>query len=394
MNILLDEHEIEVREALTEFFREECTSKVVREALASSLGYSENLWRKFAELGWIGLCLPENCGGQGLPLTHLCLALEEAGYRIAPLPFYATMVAAAVLARHGGEHHRTMLSKVATGDLVLSFAHSEKSGRWFQPELGMTGRIAGNRVILEGSKYFVEFFELSGKCLVTVMLDGQEPAAILVDCVAEGISIERLVTMGGDEVTIATFDKVEVPIENLLGAPGSYGAVVADIENFGALLLVPLMQGAARRALHLGVEYINQREAFGRPIGSFQSMQHLAADMLNAVDGAQLLSREAFWLESRGIAASVEISQAKAFANDKCLMVCRSAQQMFGGLGFIAETDINLWYRRTAAWSMRGGTTREHRDRVARALLDSEGVVRLGVRLEDPAPASRAGTGR
>ncbi len=105
----------------------------------------------------------------------------------------------------------------------------------------------------------------------------------------------------------------------------------------------------------------------------------MAADMLNGVDGTQLLAREAIWLMSKDMPARVEVAQAKSLGNVKCLMVVRCCQQFHGGIGFIMDTDINLWYRRVTSWSMRAGTTYEHRQLIAASLLDQPGKVRLGM---------------
>ena len=149
------------------------------------------------------------------------------------------------------------------------------------------------------------------------------------------------------------------------------------------------MVGAAGEATQRAVDYAKQRHAFGQPIGSFQAIQHMTADMTIGVDGAQLLAREAIWRLARGLPASVEVSQAKAFANEKCLMAVRMAQQIHGGIGFIAQFDQQLWYRRVAAGSLRCGTTPEHRARIADALLDAPGRVRLGYDLFHTEEAGR-----
>ena len=159
-------------------------------------------------------------------------------------------------------------------------------------------------------------------------------------------------------------------------------ALARDLFDIATALMCSQLVGATRRDMEFAVEYAAQREAFGQPIGAFQSIQHLCADMLIAVDGAQLLTREALWRMDQGIPASVEVSQAKAFASDKCVFVARSAQQIHGGIGFMMECDLQLWYRRIVAWSLRCGTVREHRQRVAAALLDQPGKVRLGMPLE------------
>jgi alkylation response protein AidB-like acyl-CoA dehydrogenase len=135
----------------------------------------------------------------------------------------------------------------------------------------------------------------------------------------------------------------------------------------------------------MAIDYAKNRVAFGRPIGSFQSIQHLCADLIIWVDGAQLLTYEALWTMDQGLPANVEVSQAKAFCNEKCEAVVRSSQVIHGGIGFMMEFDLHLWFRRVTAWAMRLGTSFEHRARVAQALLDQPGRVRLGIPLV-PAP--------
>jgi alkylation response protein AidB-like acyl-CoA dehydrogenase len=391
MNVLPDAQEVEVQETVAQFLKTECTPALVRASEAGSAGYSKDLWEKFALLGWLTLCLPQEAGGQALPMTYLGLLLEEVGRHIAPLPVHSTMVAALMLAKHGSPEQRELLKRVGAGSLILSFSATGKSGVWSADALSVKGRREGDDVVLSGAAYFVDHFSTSEKSLIAIRLerDGpgrDEPAAILVDTVGKGITVEQLHPMAKDNECVVTFDNVRVSAANLLGRPGRGAEVVNDLQNYAAILLVAQMQGAARQAMESAVEYVNNREAFDQPIGAFQAIQHMAADMLNAVDGSQLLAREAIWRLSQGLTANIEVSQAKAFANEKCLMVCRSAQQMFGGLGFITDCDINLWFRRVASWSLRCGTTYEHRARVASILLDQPGRVRLDAPLESTLP--------
>lgn len=382
MNVLLDAQELEVQQAVAQFLKNECAPRLVRESELGYTGFSKELWDRFARLGWLTLCLPQDVGGQALPISYLGLLLEELGRHIAPLPVHSTMVAALVIARHGTAAQRALLRQVGTGELILSYAVTEQSGVWSADRIAMSGRREGDSIVLSGAKYFVADFLTSGKTLVAFRLANaatgrEELAAILVDTAAEGITHTQLRPMAKDSECVVTFDDVRVPAGNLVGATGQGASVVADLQNYAAVFLVSQMQGAARQAMELAVTYVNNRDAFGQPIGAFQAIQHMAADMLNAVDGSQLLAREAIWKLSEGLPADAEVSQAKSFASEKCLMVCRSAQQMFGGLGFITECDINLWFRRVASWGLRCGTTYEHRDRIARILLDQGGKVRL-----------------
>lgn len=380
MNVLLDDDETVVKESAGEFLAAESTPAAVRAAEKEPSRYSKTMWDQFAALGWLGVSLPEEHGGQGLPLSYTGLLFEELGRHIAPLPVHATVVPALVIARHGTDQQkRDLLPRVIDGSLMLSWALQEADGRWSTDAVAMAGRIEDGQVRLDGVKHFVDHFSQSALCLVVFRLHDAgrtDLRAILVDTHAAGISAQELVPTAKDGQSYVRFDGVRVPLANLVGE----GADVVDsLMDHAAVLHASLMEGAARRAMEISIKYVNEREAFGQPIGAFQAIQHMAADMLNGVDGTQLLAREALWRMSQGLPARVEVAQAKSFANVKCLMVVRCCQQLHGGIGFIVDTDINLWYRRVTSWSLRGGTTYEHRRLIASALLDTPGKVRLGM---------------
>jgi alkylation response protein AidB-like acyl-CoA dehydrogenase len=312
-----------------------------------------------------------------MPLTHLAVLFDTVGRHIAPIPLHGTMTGATVLARHGSAAQRALLREVGAGRLILSLALQEADGRWSLEAIRMEGRREGNdSIVLRGEKGFVDGFRLSGRCLVAFRLEG-ELAVALVDTASPGIVATDLLTTAKDSSASVRFEDVRVPVADLVG-----GAEVVRLAMDGAAaFLAAQMAGAARMATERAAAYAKDRVAFGQPIGSFQAIQHMAADMLIAVDGVQLLAREAIWRIGAGLPATVEAAQAKAFANEKCLMACRSAQQIHGGIGFMAEYDQQLWYRRVAAWAHRSGTVAEHRRVVASALLDRPGAVRLDVPL-------------
>jgi alkylation response protein AidB-like acyl-CoA dehydrogenase len=141
----------------------------------------------------------------------------------------------------------------------------------------------------------------------------------------------------------------------------------------------------------MAIEYAKHRVAFGRPIGAFQSIAHACADMIIWIDGGGLLTYEALWRMDQGLPASIEVSQAKAFCNDKCMAVGRMANQIHGGIAFMREFNLNLWFRRIAAMTMKLGTSFEHRARVAAALLDKPGRVRLGESMYELGPVPQPG---
>lgn len=379
MDVLLTDDEVAVQRAAAGFLRTESTTAVVRMAERSPERVSQELWDKVAGLGWLGISLPEACGGQDLPLSYLGLLFEEVGRHIAPVPMLGTMVAALILARHGSAAQRALLPQVVAGGLVLTYAVQEPDCRWSLDAISLAGRIDGDHLVLTGRKSFVDNPRTAGRCLVAFrMLDGSGLSLALVDPRAPGIEIEDLVTTAGDAEATMRFGGVRVPLADRVGTPATGRAIVRDLMDLAAAFTTALMVGAAGEATHRAVEYAKQRNAFGQPIGSFQAIQHMAADMTIGVDGAQLLVREAISRMALGQPAGVEVSQAKAFASEKCVMAVRMAQQIHGGIGFIAEFDQQLWYRRVVSWSVRCGTALEHRARVAEALLDRPGQVRLG----------------
>ena len=380
MDILLDDQEVQIKEAASEFLAGECSSALVRKIETDALQYSPALWTKFAENGWLQLCLSEKNGGEALPLTYLGLLFELVGYHIAPIPLHATMVPAMVIDRHGSPEQQQLLQGVLAGELILSHAVAEKNGRWTTDSIVLDGRVQGNELVLNGVKSFVGSFRASQLCLV-LYRDAQAPhnlGAVLVPTNAQGLSSEALVSMAKDGEANLKFDNVRVPLSARIGESAGGNAIAHEVMDLSAVLYASMMAGAGQRTLDMAVAHAKQREAFGQPIGAFQAIQHLCANMVNAIDGTTMLSREALWRMDQQLPCRVNVAQAKSFGNEQCMMVVRSAQQIHGGMGFIRDFDLNLWYRRVASWSLRGGTAAEHRRTVAAALLDQPGKVRIG----------------
>ena len=387
MDVLPNEEEQMVKNLAREFLEAECPPGLARTMEKDDLGYPPELWQKMADLGWLGMSLPEHYGGQGLPLTYLGMILEEVGRVIAPVPFLSTVVPALTIAQKGTEDQRQqILPRVSRGNLVLTWAVQEQDPR-LAPQVIQTQAVAeGDRFILSGTKMFVDNFSAAEKCLVACRTspksdDNQGISLFLVDTNSRGITQTLLTTLAKDKQSKVVFDQVSVPTTNLVGELDQGWPIAEAMLDRATALLCAQMIGATRKDAEMAIEYAKNRVAFGRPIGAFQSIQHLCADMILWVDGGQLLTYEALWKMDQGLPAGVEVSQAKAFCNDKCVAAVRTSQTIHGGMGFMMEFDLHLWYRRVTAWSMRSGTSFEHRARIARALLDQPGKVRLGMPL-------------
>jgi len=380
MDILLDEQEVQIREAASEFLAGECTSALVRKIETDPLQYSPALWEKFAENGWLQLCLSDKNGGQELPLTYLALLFELAGYHIAPIPLHSTMVPAMIIDRYGSAEQQQLLQHVLSGELILSHAVTEVNGRWTPESIKLEGRVEGNGLVLNGTKTFVGSYRASKQCLV-VYREAAAPhhlGVVLVPTDATGLSSDALVSMAKDGEANVQFNNVRVPLNERIGSPEQGNAIALEVMDLSSVLYASMIAGAGRRTLDMAVAHAKQREAFGQPIGAFQAIQHLCANMVNAIDGTTMLAREALWRMDQKLPYRVNVAQAKSFGNEQGMMVVRSAQQIHGGMGFIRDFDLNLWYRRVGSWSLRGGTAAEHRRTIAAALLDQPNKVRIG----------------
>lgn len=385
MDVLPSEEEQMVKNLAREFLEAESPPRLARDMEKDEQGYPPELWNKMAQLGWFGMSIPEAYDGQGLPLTYLALILEEVGRSIAPVPFHCTVVPALTIASDGTEEQRQeVLPRVSQGSLIMTWAFQEQDPRLL-PEAVQAQAVAdGDDFVITGTKMFVDNFNVAEKCLVAcrtapASADNQGISMFLVNTNTPGISHTPLVTLAKDKQSKVEFNQVRVPKSSLVGELNQGWPVAKTMLDRGTILLCAQMVGAARKDIDMAIEYAKNRVAFGRPIGAFQSVQHMCADMTIWIDGAQLLTYEALWKMDQGLPASIEISQAKAFCNDKCQAAVRCSQVLHGGMGFMMEFDLHLWYRRVTAWTMRLGTSFEHRSRIARALIDQPGKVWLGM---------------
>ena len=388
MNVLPTEEELMVKNAAREFLDGECPPSLARAVEQDERGYSVELWEKMAALGWFGISLPEAYGGGGLPVTYLGLIIEECGRAIAPVPLHSTSTAALALAKFGSPQQReSFLPRVARGELIMTWAVQEQDPRLRADAVQCRAEVDGDSLVINGIKHFVDNFSAAELMVVAVRTAPPSDAnagitLAIVPTDAPGIQETRLTTLAKDSQSKLNLEGVRIPLSNIVGEINQGWSLTQEMLDTGTALLCAQIVGAARKDAEMAIEYAKNRVAFGRPLAGFQSIQHLCADMVVWCDGAQLLTYEALWKLDQGLPYAVEVSQAKAFTNDKCQATVRSSQQIHGGIGFMMEFDLHLWYRRVTAWTMRMGTSFEHRARVARALLDQPGKVRLGMNLE------------
>lgn len=378
MDLDFSEDQVMFRNAARDFLSRECPTVLVREIEESEEGHSPELWRKIAELGWLGLTIPEAYDGIGSGFLDLAILCDEMGRAVFPSPYLATVVLGAhtILECGSEEQRQRLLPRIAQGELLLTMALSEPAKR-FDPLAIATRAVAeGDHFVVDGVKLFVPNANVADYivCVARTAPGGTPDEGItllLVDAHAPGIActpLKSISEIGHDRQCQVTFDGVRVPREAVLGPVGQGWPTLATVLNQATVAKCAEMVGGALAILEMSVEYAKERVAFGRPIGSFQALQHKMANMLIEIDGAWLLTYQAAWLIEEGFPCARQVAMAKAWTSSAYRKVTAEAIQIHGAYGFCSEVDTTLFYRRAKAAELALGDPRFHRRVVAREL--------------------------
>jgi alkylation response protein AidB-like acyl-CoA dehydrogenase len=347
---------------------------VVRQMEDDPVGYPAELWKQLAELDLIGLLIPETFGGSGMSMIEGAIMYEELGRGLAPTPHFVSAVlgAGVLLAAGSDEQQAAWLPKVAAGDAILSTAWLEPD-RGFGPKgVAMTATSDGDQVLLQGTKRHVPFAAAADR-LVVLARSGDGPDDVdlyLVDPKAAGVTLAQTFTLASDTQYDVTFDGVRVPAADRIGPAGSGWSTWNDVMHDGIILLAAQAVGGAHFALDITVQYAKDREQFDKPLGAFQAISHYLADAKTNVDGATLLAYEAAWARAERRDIKRLAPMAKLFACQTFRDVTAMAQQVFGGVGFTLEYDIQLYFRRAKQLQISWWNDRHLEELIAAAVLD------------------------
>ena len=366
MDFSLSEEQEMLQKSARDFLSAECPKSLVREIEAGDLGYSPELWRKMAALGWMGLALPEEYGGAGFSLLDMAVLFEEFGRAAMPGPMFSTTVGALAVLEFGTEEQkRALLPKVATGELIMTMAMAE-------PEVNEDPRFIATRAELHdggyaitGTKLFVPYAHIADYTLVMTRTEGASGddsglTIFIVDAKAAGINLTPLITIAADKQFEVGFDKVSVSDSDILGSLHKGLPMVKAVLRKATAIQCAVMVGGAQQELELTAEHTKTRIQFDRPIGTFQAVQHRLADMFVDVQGARWTTYQAVWRLSEGLPADREVTIAKAFSNIACQRVAASAQQLHGGIGVDKDYDLHFYFRRAKAFELSLGSTPFH----------------------------------
>jgi alkylation response protein AidB-like acyl-CoA dehydrogenase len=371
MDFDFSEEQQELRAAFRDYVRAEMPTTLARELWDHPDGVTAEGWSSLARLGWCGLTVPEAAGGSGLGMLELVLACEAMGTTVAPGPFWSTMALGVELVRRLGsdEQQEGLLSAVAAGSARLTAAVAETAGRWQAADVAMVARRDGQGLQLDGEKLFVPDARSATNLLVAARLD-DGIGVLVVPREAPGVTVEPMQTVDGSrKFDVVRFDGVGVGGAALLGGAAVAGEVFDAALDAARLALAAELAGIAEAALALTVEYLGVREQFGRPLATFQALQHRCADMKVEVENTKSLVYYAAWaLDCGSDDARQAVAMAKAYASEACPMVVADAVQLHGGIGFTWEHDLHMYFKRAKADEVLLGDAVESREFVARTL--------------------------
>ena len=358
-----------IRTSVKEFLEMECPSDKVRELEEDEKGYDPEMWQMMAELGWMGIILPEEYNGTEGDFIDLMIVIEEMGRKLLPSPFFSTIALCSLpLMEYGNsEQKERFLPSIAAGEQIWTLALTESSATYRPSDIKLNATLKGEEYLLSGTKVFVPYAHVADYLLV-IGKDEDGFTMFIVDTKTQGIKTEVIPTTAHDKQCEVTFDDVKVPARNILGEAGRGWDIVSFILQRGTVLKCAEMVGGAQAALEITNDYAKKRIQFDRPIGSFQAVQHKLAEMFIDVEGLRYLIYEAACGISNRSPSDLLISIAKAKANEVYQRTCIESIKVHGAIGFTREQDIGLYHLRTKAWEFALGDSNFHRDRIAAEL--------------------------
>jgi alkylation response protein AidB-like acyl-CoA dehydrogenase len=361
-----------LKESAHKLLAKECPSEFVREMAEDETGYSKKLWEKMADLGWMSLLVPETYDGSGVNFLDLSIILSEFGYYCVPGPFFSTVVLGGLpILTAGSDAQKTeLLPEIATGKRKLTLAWLEQEELYQPSGIQLTAEKTATGFTLDGTKLFVPDAHLADTiiCVARTASEANSISLFIVDATLPGIHLTSLETMSGDKQYEVRFEKVAIPADRLLGELNGAWPVLEEILLKAAVAKCAEMAGGADKVMDLVIPYVKGRKQFGKPVGAFQAVQHHCANMLTFQDTNKFMLYQAAWRISEGLPFAAEAAMCKAWVNESHAKLVGLGHQIVGGLGFMEEYDLQLYFKRARTAAQMFGSSDDHREIVAREM--------------------------
>lgn len=364
-----------LREMVRGLLAQHSPLETVRELEDDPVGYSAELWSQLAELDLLGLVLPESHGGSGMTMLEGVIVYEELGRAIAPTPhFVSCVLSAGALVRAGSaEQQESWLRPIAAGSAILTPAWLEPDNSFGPKGVEVRAVADGDGFTITGTKLHVAFASSAQRFVVLARTgDGERDVDLfLVDPAAPGVTLAQRMSISSDTQYRVDFDAVKVTEADRIGGAGTGWDTWEQVMVDGMILLAAQANGGCEHALDITVQYSKDREQFDKPLGAFQSLAHYMADAKTVLDGSKAINYEAAWAHSVGKPETAKLAaMSKLFAANAYRDTTAMAQQIFGGVGFTVEYEIQLYFRRAKQLQISWNDTRRCEDLVAAAVLD------------------------
>ncbi|HEX2574505.1 MAG TPA: acyl-CoA dehydrogenase [Polyangia bacterium] len=378
MSLVLSDEQRMLGRSARDFVTGRSSLKRVRTAREEGEGFSRELWREMARLGWLGLVLPEEHGGAGLGRTYLMVVLEELGRGLCPEPLLPTVLlgGAALVAGGTAACQKEHLQAMAAGERLLALAYQEPGSRYSLTHVTTAAERVDGGYRLRGEKIQVQGGGAADVLIVSARTHGEPTDALGVTLFAvpanisgPGVRRERQRLLDGRDATRVQLDGVRVGPDAVVGVPEEGALLLGDVIDGATIGLCAEMVGSMDAAFAMTLDYLKTRVQFGVPIGSFQALQHRAARLYIEIELARAAVLEAHAVFDDGAdreARSLAASMAKAKCSDAFLQVTHEGIQMHGGIGMTEEHDMGLFVKRARVAQMTFGDAAFHRDRFAR----------------------------
>jgi len=368
-----EEHAL-LRGETRRFLAERLPIAELRRQVDAGVRLDRGLWKEIAQLGWVGLVLPERFGGAGLGWLHLEVLMEEMGRRLVPGPFLGSLLAGIAIERGADDAQRERwLPAIASGETIASLALVEPGGAFEGDAVAATADPVEGGYVLRGRKNHVVGGADAGLLVAAFREPAGRTSLFAVDLPCAGVSVEDEVSIDPTRPTARiAFDGVRVGREARLAGDGA--AALADTLVRGAAALAAEQVGGAESVLQITRQYAIDRKQFDRPIGFFQAVKHPIVDMMCGIELARSLAcGAASALDAGTPSAEVHARMAKSLAGDVYAQAVRKGVQLHGGYGFTWDCDVHLYFRR-ALWSRPMlGDAIHHRRRLGEVLFDDAG---------------------
>jgi 3-oxocholest-4-en-26-oyl-CoA dehydrogenase beta subunit len=375
MNLKLSEEQEMLKTMARDFLTTKYPKTAVKEIQADEKGYSTQLWKEMAELGWQGLVIPDAFGGNGMTFQDLSVLLEEMGRAVMPGPFFATVMLGAYPIMDAGteEQKNEYLKKIASGSAIFTLALNEIDGLYEAGSMETQAVAAGNDYVINGTKLFVPSANVADYILcVTRTAAGGNPengiSIFIVDAKSAGIKTTVLKAIDNEKLCEVVFQNVRVPKQNLLGRLNGGWTLIQKTIDRAAIAKCCDMLGSMQSALEMTVQYAKDRKQFGEPIGKLQIIQHYCANMAVDVDGLKFVTYQAVWLNSENLGGTKEASIAKAWASDSSDRVMALAHQVHGAIGVTIDHDLQYYTKRIKTAVATMGDAAFHREIIAQQM--------------------------